>query len=229
MKPHKTLIPASLVGLLLLWGLRQPITAALAWFSDREAVVASIHQLGFWGPAVIFTLLVWQVFLAFIPGQALMIACGYLYGFWGGMLITWTSLVAGGQAAFLMARRHGRPFAERWVSPGTLIRWDKAAQGQGVGFFALSLVLPIFPNDAMCYIAGLGKIPSRRFLAANMIGRGMACLLANLAGTYGSQIPWWGWAAAAALVLASCTGWLIARRRTHYLPVDLKRGRHVCA
>jgi uncharacterized membrane protein YdjX (TVP38/TMEM64 family) len=229
MKTHKTLILVSLVGLLMLWALREPVTAAWAWFSNRGAVVASMHQLGFWGPAVLFTLLVWQVFLAFIPGQALMIACGYLYGFWGGMLITWTSLVGGGQAAFLMARRYGRPFAERWVSPGTLVRWDKAAQGQGVGFFALSLVLPIFPNDAMCYIAGLGKISSRRFLAANMIGRSLACLLANLAGAYGPRIPVWGWGLGVGVILTGCMGWVIARRRANGFSVDLKGGRHVSA
>ena len=152
-----------------LWVFRIPVMDLLSWFGNREAVIRSIQNLGLWGPVVIFILLVLQVFLAFIPGQALMIACGYIYGFWFGFLLSWFSLFAGGQAAFALARRCGRPFAERWISPEVLSKWDKAAAGQGVGFYALSLVLPIFPNDAMCYVAGLGKIKSHRFTIANSL------------------------------------------------------------
>jgi uncharacterized membrane protein YdjX (TVP38/TMEM64 family) len=174
-------------------------------------------------------LLILQVFLAFIPGQALMIACGFLYGFWGGLLITWTSLVAGGHAAFLLARHHGRPFAARWVAPETLVRWDGAAQGQGIGFFALSLVLPIFPNDAMCYVAGLGKISPRRFLFANVLGRGIACLLASMVGAYGSHIPVWGWALGAGIILTACISWWIKKHSKSIAPEGLKGDNHVCA
>ncbi|MCI0609119.1 MAG: VTT domain-containing protein [Anaerolineae bacterium] len=97
-----------------------------------------------------------QVFLAFIPGQALMVACGYLYGFSGGFLLSWLSLAVGGEVAFILARRCGRSFAEKWISANVLARWDKSAEG--VGFFTLSLVMSLVPNDAMCYAAGLGKI-----------------------------------------------------------------------
>ncbi len=204
---NKSFALIGLVGMLLaVWVFRQPIGTGLAWFSDRAAVAASVQHLGFWGPGIIFVLLVLQVFLAFIPGQALMVTCGFLYGFWGGLLITWVSLVAGGHVAFLLARRCGRSFAERWISPSILARWDKASEGQGVGFFAMSLVLPVFPNDAMCYVAGLGKISPRRFLYANMLGRGTACFLASLVGAYGSRIPLWGWVVGVGLILAACAG-----------------------
>ncbi|HET7142719.1 MAG TPA: VTT domain-containing protein, partial [Anaerolineales bacterium] len=164
-----------------------------------------------WGPVVLFILLVLQVFLAFIPGQALMVACGYVYGFWGGLFISWFSLFAGGQAAFFLARRFGRPFANRWISPEILSKWDKAADGQGVGFYALSLVLPVFPNDAMCYVAGLGKISSSRFSIANSLGRGLACLFTSAAGAFGSQLGWQSWGIVAIVILIACLGWFVIR------------------
>ncbi len=194
-----------------LWAFRIPVMDLLSWFGNREAVIRSIQNLGLWGPVVIFILLVLQVFLAFIPGQALMIACGYIYGFWFGFLLSWFSLFAGGQAAFALARRCGRPFAERWISPEVLSKWDKAAVGQGIGFYALSLVLPIFPNDAMCYVAGLGKIKSQRFTIANSLGRGLACLFTSAAGAFGSQLGWQGWAIIAAVIVLACLGWVIVR------------------
>ena len=145
--------------------------------------------------------------------SALMIACGFLYGFGSGFLLSWLSLVAGGEMAFVLARRYGRGFAEKWISPGILARWDKIAEGQGIGFFALSLVLPLVPNDAMCYVAGLGKISHRRFSIANLLGRGMACLLTSAIGAFGGSIPWQVWAVLLALVIAGGLAWLVAGKR----------------
>ena len=200
-----------ITALIAIWIFRIPTMNLFNWFGNREAVVSSVEQLGMWGPFVLIILLVLQVFLAFIPGQALMIACGYIYGFWGGLLISWLGLFGGGQAAFFLARRFGRPFAERWISTDVLSKWDKAAAGQGVGFYALSLVLPIFPNDAMCYVAGLGKIRTRRFTIANSLGRGLACLFTSAAGAFGSQLSIQSWGMIAAIVVLVCIGWLVVK------------------
>lgn len=152
-------------------------------------------------------LFILQVFLAFIPGQALMVACGYLYGFWGGFLLSWLSLVAGGEIAYVLARRCGRPFAERWIAPEILSRWDRSAKGQGVGFFSIMLVMPLVPNDAICYVAGLGTISHRRFTLANLIGRGLACALTSAAGAFGGSISWQGWAAIIAAFVIVGVAW----------------------
>lgn len=218
----------TIIALVLFWMFRQPILSLLSWMGDREAVVATLQQIGLLGPVVLFILLVLQVFLAFIPGQALMIACSYLYGFWGGMFIAWISLVAGGEAAFMLARRHGRPFAERWIAPDILARWDKSADGQGIGFYAMSLVLPIFPNDAMCYVGGLAKISPRRFLLANMLGRGTACFLTSLIGAFGSQIPVWGWGVGIGVVVVGCIGWFMNKRRRSSKLVIARGESNVC-
>src|SRR5215216_3793841 len=179
MSKHKAIVTCSfvLITLFLLQLFREPLVSMMQWFRDPKAVSAAVQQSGVWGPTILFVLFVLQVFFAFIPGQALMIASGYIYGFIGGMLITWISLVIGGQAAFWLARRYGRRFAEKWIASAVLDRLDNQAAGQSIGFFAITLVLPLFPNDAMCYVAGLGKIPSRRFLIANMLGRGLASFI----------------------------------------------------
>lgn len=210
----RKILPISLavIALPILWSLHAPLASILQWFSDREAVSQAILNSGFWGPVILFVLFVLQTFIAFIPGQALMVASGYIYGFTGGFLITWISLVAGGQMAFWLARRYGRRFAEKWISPTLLDRWDKSAARQDIGFFAISLVLPFFPNDAMCYVAGLGRMSAKRFLIANMLGRGMASFITVLVGAYGSQIPVQVWVGAGVLIVLGLLGWQIAKR-----------------
>lgn len=202
---------------IVLWVSREPVSTMWMWFSDREAVTASMDHLGIWGPVILSILFILQVFLAFIPGQALMVACGFLYGFWGGFLLSWLSLVAGGEIAFVLARRYGRAFAEKWISPNVLASWDKTAPGQGISFFAVTLVMPLVPNDAMCYVAGLGRISHHRFSIANLFGRGVACLFTSAVGAFGGDIPWQVWALMIAIVIAGGIAWLIVRNRSSYI------------
>ena len=202
-----------LIVLVMLWVFRNELSDMWAWFSSMEAVAASMREAGVGGVATLFILFVLQVFLAFIPGQALMVACGYLYGFWGGFLLSWLGLVIGGELAYVLARIYGRPFVERWIAPDVISRWDKAAQGQGIAFFAVTLVMPLVPNDAMCYVAGLGTITHRRFAIANLLGRGMACVLTSAAGTFGGSLPWQGWAVLVTLFLLVGVVWHLARHQ----------------
>jgi len=102
-----------------------------------------------------------------------------------------------------------------------------SAAGQGIGFFATSLVLPIFPNDAMCYVAGLGKISSHRFLIANMLGRGMASLITVFLGAYGSQIPVSVWVIAGTITILGVAVWQIVKY--HSANQTWKEDRHVCS
>jgi uncharacterized membrane protein YdjX (TVP38/TMEM64 family) len=100
-----------------------------------------------------------------------------------------------------------------------LARWDKSAQGQGVGFFSIMLVMPLVPNDAMCYVAGLGTISHKKFFVATLLGRGMACVLTSAAGALGGILTWQGWAII--LILFALVGiiWQIFQRRYSKLPV----------
>ena len=201
------------LAFIAIWFYRAPLLTSLQWFSDLDAVTASIKGYGLWGPAILCILFILQTFLAFIPGQALMVASGYVYGFSGGIMITWASLVLGGQMAFWLARRYGRPFAEKWISASILDRWDKSAAGQGIGFYVVTLVMPFVPNDAMCYVAGLGNMSHRRFLIANALGRGIASVLTVIVGAFADQIPSLLWIAIVAFIVLGILGWIAAR---HY-------------
>ncbi len=201
-----------LIALIALWFYRAPIEAALRWLGNYNAVIASIREYGLWGPAILFLLFILQVFFAFIPGQALMIGSGILYGFVDGFLLTWISLVFGGQIAFWLSRKFGRPFAKKWISPNTLERWDKSAAGQGMAFYTISLVMPFVPNDAMCYVAGLGSISFKRFLLANMLGRGIASSLTVTVGANLVEIPALIWAFTVGFALLGIAGWVFVRR-----------------
>lgn len=192
---HLALIAVSASAL---WWFRTPLLDCLSALRDQQAISSFVQKSGMFGPAILFGLLVAQVFLAVIPGHTLMIAGGYVYGFAQGALLTATSTILGSQLAFWLARRCGRDLVSRLASPTIIARWDRLADHQGGTFFFFTFVLPIFPSDLMCYIAGLGKISPWRFFVANVFGRLPCAIVLTLIGAYSLQLPLHIW-----LVVAS--------------------------
>lgn len=210
-KPGRTFILRGiylLVGLLFAWTFRAPIIELLALIGDREAIVLYLQGYGVLGPLFLSIVLLLQVFLAMIPGHAFMVAGGYVYGFALGALITQISTVIASQLAYLLARRAGRPLVCRLAPTNVIDRWNKVAERQGMLFFFFSFVLPIFPNDLMCFVAGLSSISSRRFFIANFLGRLPCAVFITLIGSHGLEMPLQYWI----VILVGLAGLFIAWR-----------------
>lgn len=191
---------------------RQPISNLLHIIGDQEAVSAYLQSYGAWGPIVLFILMVAQVFVAVIPGHALMVTAGYAYGM-TGLFVIIASTILGSQIAFFIARNYGRNLIFKLASPQIIERWDGMARNQGTMFYFFSFVLPIFPSDLMCYVAGLGKISARRFLVANILGRSVVAISITIIGMYGLHPPLAFWLVFLGGMLALFAGWFIFKRR----------------
>ena len=198
---------------ILLWLFRAPIGNLLHIVSDRERVTAYVQTFGALGPIVLFLLLFAQVFVAVIPGHALMMTGGYVYGFATGVTVTAISTIVASQCAFLLARAHGRALIDRLASPQVIERWDKLSANQGTLFYFFAFVLPIFPSDLMCYVAGLGKIGPRQFFVSNLLGRSLCAISITLIGAFGFQPPLWFWIAVIACMAVFFGGWVVYKKK----------------
>lgn len=194
--------------LLLCWLAREPLEDFFLWIVDREAVAEYFRSYGHWGMAIYLSLLILQVIIALIPGQALVFAAGYVFGFVPTLLITIPVAVLSSQLAFFLARRYGKPIAYRLASQKSIDRWEAMARHQGILFYFLAFNLPIFPSDAMCYVAGLGTISGLRFLAANFLGRLVSTIFTVALGAYGFNLPVWFWVTVVIVVLFFYFGWV---------------------
>lgn len=138
------------------------------------------------GPAapVVFVLLqALQVVFAPIPGQLLAGVGGYLFGSTLGTLYSMLGVVIGSTIVFIATQRYGRPFVTRALDPETLNRFDGFVADYGsVGLFVAFLV-PTFPADALCLMAGLTELRYRRFLVLLIVGRTPTFLASAVAGT----------------------------------------------
>jgi uncharacterized membrane protein YdjX (TVP38/TMEM64 family) len=191
---------------------RQPISNLLHIIGDQEAVSAYLQGYGAWGPVVLFLLMVAQVFVAVIPGHALMVTAGYVYGM-TGLAVIILSTILGSQIAFFIARQYGQSLIYKLASPKILERWNNIASNQGIMFYFFSFVLPIFPSDLMCYVAGLGKIAPRHFLLANILGRTVVAVSITVIGIYGMHPPVWFWAIAVIGIAGLFSSWMIYKKQ----------------
>ncbi len=205
--------------LLILWWTRVPVMDFLRWVVDRDAVAEYMLRYEEWAMAVYLFLLILQVIVALIPGQALVFAAGYVFGFIPTLLVTIPAAVLSSQLAFFLARRFGKPIAYRLASQRVIDRWEEMSRNQGILFYFLAFNLPIFPSDAMCYVAGLGAISGPHFLVANFLGRFVSTVFTVAVSAYGFDLPGWFWAAAIAVILILYFSW-VAYARKYNLKVE---------
>lgn len=151
-------------------------------FSNLDKLKEFILGFGVFSPIVFIILIILQVLIAPIPGQAAGFASGYLFGTVLGTIYSMIGLIIGSYIAFSLSRKFGRPFVEKVVNQKTLNRFDKLCLKGGIFALFLIYLLPALPDDAICYIAGLTKIRIRHLMIISAIGRFPGFLVLNLVG-----------------------------------------------
>jgi len=174
---------ALLIAALVVW--RKPL---LACFGDRECVSDFIRRWGAWAPVVTISLQVLQVVVAPIPGQALDVVNGYLFGPLWGTLYSMVGMMIGSFLAMGLTRRFGRPLAERLVSGQALERIDRHARRRGPLFFLVFFLTPFVPNDVACFLAGLTPIPLAELMLIALVGRLPSIVVSNLVGATATEL-----------------------------------------
>lgn len=157
-------------------GLAAAVIAAVAalFFFDgparlREAL-AGIEGLGAWGP-VLFVLIYIVATVLFVPGSALTLGAGALFGVGLGSALVSVGATLGATAAFLV----GRYFARDWVAKkiegnAKFKAIDRAVADEGWKIVGLTRLSPAFPFALLNYAFGLTQVKLRDYVLASWIG-----------------------------------------------------------
>ena len=125
-----------------------------------------------------------QVVVSPIPGEVTGFIGGYVYGKFFGTLFSIIGLTLGSWVAFSLSRLFGRPFVEKFVSKGTMERFDYLLHHKGAFLAFLLFLIPGFPKDYLCYILGLGHLTTKEFLVISTVGRLGGTTLLTFGGDY---------------------------------------------
>ncbi len=151
-------------------------------FSDFEQLRKAITAFGVLSPILLIFLIILQVLVAPVPGQFAGLVSGYLFGAFFGTLYSMTGLILGSLLAFILARSFGRPVVERFIKKKTLLRFDRVCANKGKITLFIVYLLPMLPDDAISYIAGLSSIRIRSLVLISAIGRLPGFIVLNIVG-----------------------------------------------
>lgn len=143
---------------------------------------AFIQSFGPLAPVVYIGIMIAQIVYAPLPGQFVYVVGGYTFGNVLGTVYGMIGIAIGSWMAMALSRRYGRPFVERHVSEDVIERFDDFTEAHGLFPFFVIFLLPGFPDDAVCFLAGLSNLRIRDLLAIAILGRFPGLVALILAG-----------------------------------------------
>jgi len=191
-----------ILGIAILALLIQYWQPLLALVSQQERLRQWIAEFGWAAPLALILVQAAQVILAPIPGQAVGLVSGYLFGTLLGTVYSMIGVLLGAWAVMALARRLGRPFAERFVPARHMARFDGLAERGGPAAFFLLFLLPFVPDDSISILAGLTRTPLALLMILAAIGRFPSILASSFIGDRSGNLTPLQWAALAGVALA---------------------------
>jgi uncharacterized membrane protein YdjX (TVP38/TMEM64 family) len=172
------------VGLLVafLVGTTVAVRVAAPELLDPRALRAFVLGFGPFAPVVFVLLQATQVVVAPIPGQVVGLVGGYLFGPVWGTAYSLLGVAVGSTVVFVLSRRYGRPYVERFIVPETVAEFDDLVDSGGLVGLFLVFLIPGLPDDAVCFLAGLTRIPVSKLVLVAVVGRAPGFLLVAVVG-----------------------------------------------
>ncbi len=170
-------------------------------FKSVEKLQDYISGFGIWAPLVFCAIQVLQVIISPIPGNITTLAGGLLFGFGKGFLMSYASITIGSVLAFGLARAFGKPLVVKLVGEKITHKYMDVLSSRQKVVLIFMFLLPFFPDDALCLIAGLSGISWGFFIVIQLLARPAGILFSALVGSGAVSVPVWGWGIIIALSL----------------------------
>lgn len=193
-----------------------------ALFSDSARLQSAVAETGPWAPFVFFLLQFAQVLAAPIPGNVTTLVGGALFGLGKSFLISTLAVLSGSCVAFALSRRFGMALVRRFVPSDVIDKYMELLRGRSTLILALMFLFPAFPDDMLCFLAGLSPIRFPAFIVLTILTRPWGLLGSSVIGSGTLSMPWWGWGilvvlAAAAFFISAKYGTIIEDKLTAWL------------
>lgn len=144
--------------LVIIWAWRE------GYLSDPDKMQAALSPYPILAPFIFLIIQFVQVVIPLLPGGITMPAGVMLFGPWLGLLLNYIGVCLGSLTAFSIARRFGEPLVLRIVPEHIYTKYVKKLDSRGYKrFLAIAILAPISPDDALCYLTGLSKMPFKTF------------------------------------------------------------------
>lgn len=148
-------------------------------FDSVESLQAYMKGFGIAAPFALTVFQAVQVVIPVLPGYlgcaAGAVAFGSMTGFW----CNYIGISLGSVIAYFLARKYGIDIVTAMFPQKQYEKWSRRIEkSRSYGWFLfIATLLPLFPDDFLCYFSGLMKMDSRKFIWIIILGKPW-CILA---------------------------------------------------
>ncbi len=163
-------------------------------FSSIEEMRDYMQNYGQWA-AVVFVLLQFaQVVVLPIPSTITIGAGTALFGPFLGGVYSWIGIVFGSFVAFIIGRYFGYKVTAWIIGKDTLDKWLKKVKGKSNLLLTFMFLFPFFPDDTLCFVAGVTKMKMPYFIITISLIRALTIFTTtySMEGVLIPYTTWWG-------------------------------------
>ncbi|HEX4951409.1 MAG TPA: TVP38/TMEM64 family protein [Blastocatellia bacterium] len=129
-----------------------------------------IQSLGWIGPLV-FVLFYVIATILLIPGSALTLAAGAIFGLWVGAVTVIVGANLGALGSFLLAKTRLRDKVQEWAAANPkFAALDRAIGQNGFKMVTLTRLSPAFPFTLLNYLLGVTSVRTAPYVLGNLLG-----------------------------------------------------------
>ena len=187
-------------------------TGILSKITSIEALREYISGFGATAVLIFILFQFLQVVVLPVPGSVSVGVGVALFGPLRCSLFSFIGILSGSVVAFFIGRVIGYKAVCWIVGKDDLDKWLEKVKGKDYLLLSIMFLLPLFPDDILCFVAGLSSITWRYFIIMIIITRAISVLTTSFSLQLIPFNTWWGiiiWIVIAAAVVASF--WLVCK------------------
>lgn len=153
-----------------------------------------IESAGMWATFLYILLQFLQVLVLPIPNIITMAVGVAMFGAFKCILYSFIAIVSGSIVAFLIGRIFGYKVACWLVGKDMLDTWLEKVKGKDNIILTAMFLLPLFPDDILCFVAGLSSMKTSYYIVMIIITRliSIAVMALSMDGMLIPYTTWWG-------------------------------------
>lgn len=187
-------------------------TGIIGKITSIEALRDYISEFGNWAVILFILFCFLQVIILPVPGSVTVAAGVALFGPLKCSIFSFIGITLGSIVAFAIGRVIGEKAVKWIVGEDTLKKWLEKLKGKDYLILSIMFLLPLFPDDVLCFVAGLSSMTWPYFIVMIVITRVTSILATSYSVGLIPFTTWWGimiWLIIAALVVLAF--WIVCK------------------
>ena len=167
-------------------------TGFITKITSIEALQSYIDGFGAWAIIIYIVFSYLQVVILPVPGSVTVAAGVLLFDWLECAVYSFIGIILGSITAFAIGRIIGYKAVCWIVGKDDLDKWLDKIKGKDYLILSLMFLLPMFPDDVLCFVAGLSSMTWPYFLVMIFITRLISCFTVSLSLDLIPFDTWWG-------------------------------------